>query len=127
MKGTFDKEEIKFYVKFNKSDSPIEFEAIYGLGPTSIEETLILYAESKNSSTHRIGDFNYTEFNIPVKAPCLTYEDAIKCYFDEHYKEFNRLQMTLALCFLQRYCMDYEEVKKEKEKYVKILEKNIVN
>ena len=35
--------------------------------------------------------------------------------------------MTLALCFLQRYCMDYEEVKKEKEKYVKILEKNIVN
>lgn len=121
MKGTFDKEEIKFYVKFDKSESPIEFEAIYGLGPTSTEETLILYAESNNSSTHRISDFNSTEFNIPLKSPCLTYEDAIKYYFERHYEEFNRLQMTLALCFLQRYCMDYEEVKNEKEKYVKKL------
>ena len=63
---------------------------------------------------------------VPVHPSMEHFEDslsnAIKYYFEWHYKEFNRLQMTLALCFLQRYCMDYEEVKNEKEKYVKKLE-----
>ena len=99
----------------------ISFDEIYGLGPSDSKDSIFsLKADSLAKDTG--SPLKSVTFNKINTDESLTYEDAIKYYFEWHYKEFNRLQMTLALCFLQRYCMDYEEVKNEKEKYVKKLE-----
>ena len=121
MKGTFDKEEIEFSVCFfdpykKSEDFNISFDDIYGLGPSNSKESIFsLKADSLAKDTG--SPFKSVTFNMIDTDGSLTYEDAIQKYIYDNYLEFNKLEMNIALCFLERYCMDYEEAKEYRIEY----------
>ena len=121
MKGTFDKEEIKFSVSFydpykKNEDFNINFDDIYGLGPSDSKDSIFsLKADSLAKDTG--GVLKSVTFNMIDTDGSLTYEDAVEKYIYDNYLEFNKLEMNVALCFLERYCIDYEEVKDVRRDY----------
>ncbi len=113
MKGTFDKEEIKFSVSFydpykENEDFNINFDDIYGLGPSDSKDSIFsLKADSLKKETGDV--LKSVTFNKISTDESLTYEDAVEKYIKDNYLEFNKLEMNVALCFLERYCINYKE------------------
>lgn len=127
MKGTFDDDRIQFFCDFiiimERVQSPkIKFEELYGLG---IENYLTLNKydhfalSSKRNNTHEEYDFGIITFQYKH----LTFEDVIESYLTNpiNYQNFSDVGKIHALSFLERYCMNYEDVKDVKKKYVKTL------
>lgn len=119
MKGTFDKEQIKFEVifgRFYNNDKKLNFDDVYGLGPENKDDEFIsLIASVVNQDTNKeISKVNFSRIDTEES---LTYEDAIRDYISINYLDFNKLEMNIALCFLERYCMDYEQVKEYRDEY----------
>ena len=119
MKGTFDKEQIKFEVifgRFYNNDKKLNFDDVYGLGPENKDDEFIsLIASVVNQDTNKeISKVNFSRIDTEES---LTYEDAIRDYISINYLDFNKLEMNIALCFLERYCMDYEQVKEYIDEY----------
>ncbi len=121
MKGTFDKETIKFSVSFynpyqKNNYFNISFDEIYGLGPSDSKDSIFsLKADSLAKDT--VSPLKSVTFNKINTDESLTYEDAVEKYIKDNYLEFNKLEMNVALCFLERYCIDYEEVKDVRRNY----------
>ena len=119
MKGTFDKEQIKFEVIFDSSyenAKKLNFDDVYGLGPNNKDDEFIsLIASVVNQDTNKV--ISQVIFSTIDTEESLTYEDAIRDYISINYLDFNKLEMNIALCFLERYCMDYEQVKEYRDEY----------
>lgn len=121
MKGTFDKEGIEFSVCFydpykKNDDFSISFDDIYGLGPSNSKESIFsLKADSLAKDTG--SPLKSVVFEKIDTDGSLTYEDAIQKYIFDNYLEFNKLEMNVALCFLERYCMDYEHAREYRINY----------
>ena len=121
MKGTFDKETIEFSVSFydpykENEDFNISFDDIYGLGPSDSKDSIFsLKADSLNKDNGSV--LKTVTFNKINTDESLTYEDAVEKYIKDNYLEFNKLEMNVALCFLERYCIDYEETLKIRINY----------
>ena len=119
MKGTFDKEQIKFEVifgRFYNNDKKLNFDDVYGLGPENKDDEFIsLIASVVNQDTNK--EISKVIFSRIDTEESLTYEDAIRDYISINYLDFNKLEMNIALCFLERYCMDYEQVKEYRDEY----------
>ena len=123
MKGTFDDDRIRFFLRFYNyyGESPkIKFEELYGLG---IENYLTLNKydhfalSSKRNNTHEEYDFGIITFQYKH----LTFEDVIESYLTNPIQNFSDVGQIHALSFLERYCMNYEDVKDVKKEYVKTL------
>lgn len=121
MKGTFDKEQIKFRVTFysptnDDKEWNFDFDDVYGLGPRDREgEFISLSATVVKQDKNEV--FSHVWFKQIDTEESLTYEDSIRKYISDNYLDFNKLEMNIALCFLERYCMDYEDVKAYRDEY----------
>ncbi len=128
MKGTFDDVRVEFRVNFmqnNNSAHDEDFNALYGLGIHTYFEgnrfdSMTLVSDMAYSP--KIAQIQRAVFeNITPDEDDLTFEDTITNYLTnpEIYESFDDVQKIHALCFLERYSMDYEKTNDIKKKYVK--------
>lgn len=114
-------------IRDSEKESVYAFEGVYGANPQNLFQQLELigvelavpmltligkrFIPSSNGSNAE----ERSEFvNIPFEGKA-TFEDAIRDYLTANYGSFDTVQKLHALCFLQRYCMSYEDVKDIKE------------
>lgn len=115
MKNTYDDKEVKFEVEFifREVDQHYEMDQIYGVVVPDYCEKIKLsgertYKEKMADSDHTVKQ--NSQFYIPVTEE-LTVEDEIKKYLLGVLENLKKVRKAHALCFLERYCMDYEEIK----------------
>ena len=128
MRGTFDDVRVEFRVSFMQNNNLIhdeEFSALYGLGiHTYLERNRFdsMNLTSDIPYSPKIAQIQRTVFaNITPAEDDLTFEDTITNYLTNpiNYENFDDVQKIHALCFLERYSMDYEKTNDIKKKYVK--------
>lgn len=123
MKGTYDDNSIKFYVSILEKDKVVgtfPFEVLYGANASSICEvfdkssiTLVGKKEIKYDKHVIPQKTNFTNINPHLG---ITFEDTIKEHLMRNYSNFSGLQKVHALAFLERYTMEYEEIKQKVNK-----------
>lgn len=118
MKGTYDDNSIKFYVSImsrNEEVATFPFEVLYGANAASIC-TSFTDSSIKLSGRKTI---KYEKHVIPQNSVFeninpdlgITFEDSVKEHIMKNYSSFSGLQKVHALAFLERYCMEYDEIK----------------
>ena len=128
MKGTFDDGRIDFKVIFMDNDKTVfnvNFSDLYGLGVHTFLEyykynNMALLTEVNTFS--KVAQVQEAFFkDIKPSEDDLTFEDTITNYLTNpiNYENFDDVQKIHALCFLERYSMNYEKTNDIKKKYVK--------
>ncbi len=136
MKGTFDNENIRFRVGFNyyndkESNFPftLDFKDFYGLSISSYMKEFGISSIRLESKRFGCNDFDKKEIVEEAKFDFisatdedLTFEDAIERHLvnPKNFEKFNDIEKNHALCFLERYCMNYENTAEVKKQYVKV-------
>ncbi len=115
MKNTYDDKEVKFEVKliFAEHDKLYEMNQIYGVVVPDYCEKIKLSGErsyKEKTADSKSSTKQNSEFFISVTEE-LTVEDEIKKYLLGVLENLKKVRKAHALCFLERYCMDYEEIK----------------
>ena len=123
MKDTYDDSSIKFYVYIGDLQEKLDFDLVYGANVT--ETCKQLNCKNFLIECERIiiiGRQEYIERSIFSLFPSekeLTFEDTMKKYIKDNFNKLGSLKKLHSLCFLQRYCMEYKDVKKLYKKMTK--------
>lgn len=137
MKGTYDNHSISFQIVFHAKHGEdmwsVDFDKLYGTSVNvdevcawfncSMRESFIL----KGTQLLQIDEKQTTTlinlFTISYDEE-LTIEDTIQKYFEKNFTNFTNPYRVCALAFLQRYCVDYNEIELSEDKKTLKLIKN---